>query len=49
MMELLVPPQRFTNRIETFGYEYLSFEARKLAAGAQYAAETGAREAGVNA
>ena len=44
MSELLVRPEKFTDRIESFGYEYLSFEARKLAAGGQYAAETGANE-----
>ena len=44
MTELLVRPEKFRDRIETFGYEYLSFEARKLAAGGQYAAETGANE-----
>ena len=44
MSELLVRPERFRDRIENFGYEYLSFEARKLAAGGQYAAETGVNE-----
>ena len=44
MSELLVRPATFTDRIESFGYEYLSFEARKLAAGRHYAAETGPNE-----
>ena len=44
MSKLLVHPEAFTDRIEDFGYEYLSFEARKLAAGGQYTAETGQRE-----
>ncbi len=44
MSELLVRPEKFRDRIETFGYEYLSFEARKLTAGGQYAAETGVNE-----
>src|SRR4051794_14588632 len=44
MNELLVGPSKFTNRIESFGYEYLSFEARRLAAGMQHAAETGVNE-----
>ena len=43
-MSLLIGPDSFTNRIESFGYEYLSFEARRMKAGAQYAAETGANE-----
>jgi len=33
MSELLVRAKKFTDRTESFGYEYLSFEARKLAAG----------------
>jgi 5-deoxy-glucuronate isomerase len=44
MTELLVRPEKFRDRIENFGYEYLSFEARKMVAGGQYAAETGANE-----
>ena len=44
MSELLVRAEKFTDRVESFGYEYLSFQARKLAAGEQYAAETGANE-----
>ena len=34
MSELLKRPELFSGRIESFGYEYLSFETRKLAAGA---------------
>ena len=44
MSELLVRAEKFTNRVESFGYEYLSFQVRKLAAGEQYAAGTGANE-----
>ena len=44
MSDLLVRPEKFRDRVESFGYEYLSFEARKLAAGRQYAVETGANE-----
>ena len=44
MSNLLVPPEAFRNRIDDFGYEYLSFETRKLAQGEQYSAETAARE-----
>jgi 5-deoxy-glucuronate isomerase len=40
MSDLLIHPDKFTNRIESFGYEYLSFQSRKLAAGAQYTADT---------
>ena len=36
MNELLIRAETFTNRIESFGYEYLSFQARKLAAGTPY-------------
>jgi 5-deoxy-glucuronate isomerase len=42
--ELLIRPERFTNRIENFGYEYLSFEVRKLAQGRTYDGETGGNE-----
>jgi 5-deoxy-glucuronate isomerase len=44
MSELLIHPDKFTNRIESFGYEYLSFQSRKLAAGEQYTGETDGRE-----
>jgi 5-deoxy-glucuronate isomerase len=44
MTELLIPPGRFTGRIETFGYEYLSFENRTLAPGEAFQGDTGARE-----
>ena len=44
MSTLLVRAETFTDRIESFGYDYLSFEARKLAAGQQYAFETGGNE-----
>jgi 5-deoxy-D-glucuronate isomerase len=44
MSALLKRPELFSGRIESFGYEYLSFETRKLAAGRQHAAETGSNE-----
>jgi 5-deoxy-glucuronate isomerase len=44
MSELLIRPERFTDRIEDFGYEYLSFEVRKLAQGGQYEGDTGSSE-----
>jgi 5-deoxy-glucuronate isomerase len=44
MADLLVRPDAFHNRIENFGYEYLSFEARKLSQGQSFDGETGANE-----
>jgi len=44
MIDLLVHPETFRNRIDNFGYEYLSFETRKLQQGQRYEAETGANE-----
>ena len=44
MSSLLVRPEVFRDRIEDFGFEYLSFASRKLAKGRQYSEETGARE-----
>jgi 5-deoxy-glucuronate isomerase len=44
MKQLLIPPERFTRRVENFGFEYLSFENRELAAGETFSGETGARE-----
>jgi len=44
MSRLLVRPEVFENRIESFGFEYLSFAVRKLAAGESYSAETGGTE-----
>lgn len=45
--DLLIPPQRFTNRIENFGFEFLSFENRKFATGETFQAQTGKRELGI--
>jgi 5-deoxy-glucuronate isomerase len=42
--KLLVPQMNFRDRIENFGFEYLSFESRKLVKGATYKAETGGKE-----
>jgi len=44
MPDLLVRPDAFRNRIENFGYEFLSFEVRKLAQGQSFDTETGANE-----
>ena len=44
MRDLLVRAEKFRDRIEDFGYEYLSFETRKLEAGQKYSSETGNRE-----
>lgn len=41
---LLIPPARVANRTDSFGFEFLEFENRKLAAGETYRAATGARE-----
>ncbi len=44
MSELLVRPEAFRNRIVDFGYEFLSFENRKLEAGKTYRGETAGNE-----
>jgi len=44
MRNLLVRPERFRNQIEDFGYEFLSFETRKLEAGEKLTGETAGRE-----
>jgi 5-deoxy-glucuronate isomerase len=44
MNRLLVRSDVFRNRIEDFGFEYLSFQNRKLAPGETYSAETGESE-----
>jgi 5-deoxy-glucuronate isomerase len=44
MTELLIRPETFANRIESFGYEYLSFEVRKLAQGQRYEGQTHGNE-----
>ncbi len=44
MSELLIHADAFTDRIESFGYEYLSFQSRKMTAGSRYAAATGSHE-----
>lgn len=41
---LLIPAETFRNRIEDFGYEFLSFETRKLTPGGSFEAETGSNE-----
>ncbi len=47
MSKLLVSPERFTNRVDDLGYEFLSFENRKLPAGESFTAQTEARELGI--
>jgi 5-deoxy-glucuronate isomerase len=47
MSHLLFRPEVFRDRIENFGFEYLSFETRKLAPGQKYESKTGATELGI--
>ena len=47
MNSLLVRSEVFRDRIEDFGYEYLSFQVRKLAPGEKYDGETGGNELAV--
>ena len=47
MSSLLVQLEAFRNRRENFGYEYLSFETRKLALGQKHSDETGVNELGI--
>jgi 5-deoxy-glucuronate isomerase len=44
MMNLLVSPEMFQDRIEGFGFEHLSFATRKLEQGQRYEADTGGNE-----
>jgi 5-deoxy-glucuronate isomerase len=44
MSNLLIRPEVFRDRIDDFGYEYLSFETRKLAPGHAYEGQTAATE-----
>jgi 5-deoxy-glucuronate isomerase len=46
-MNLLIRPAQFTNRVNDFGFEYLAFETRKVAAGESFRANTGVRELGI--
>jgi 5-deoxy-glucuronate isomerase len=46
-MKLLVEPEAFTNRIARFGFEYLGFEARRLARGERFSGETKENELGL--
>lgn len=43
-MNLLIQPAGFTSRPETFGYEYLAFQARTLAPREEFRSDTGSRE-----
>jgi 5-deoxy-glucuronate isomerase len=47
MSQLLIQPDVFRDQIANFGFEFLSFETRKLQAGASYTGETGDRELGM--
>ncbi|MBI3679602.1 MAG: 5-deoxy-glucuronate isomerase [Acidobacteria bacterium] len=47
MAKLLLPADAFAGRTESFGFEYLRFQVRNLAAGDQYAAATGDCELGL--
>ncbi len=44
MSDLLVRPEAFRNRTEDFGYDFLSFENRRLAPGERYFGDTAQRE-----
>ena len=44
MSELLIRPEKFRNRTEDFGYDFLSFETRNLEVGQKYQSETARRE-----
>ncbi len=44
MSRLLVPPESFTNHRDSFGFEFLSFENCKLAAGKTFTDSTGRNE-----
>src|ERR1051326_382093 len=44
MNSLLIHPTAFTDRIESFGYEFLSFETRALPRGGQFRGDTQQRE-----
>ena len=44
MSELLIRPEVFRDRIENFGFEFLSFQARKIAQDGTYEGETGGNE-----
>ncbi len=47
MRDLLVHPENFTGRAESFGFEYLSFQIANLKAGQSFSGETGASELGL--
>ncbi len=44
MSELLIRPEKFRNRTEDFGYDFLSFATRKLEVGQKFWSETAGRE-----
>jgi len=47
MSNLLVRPEVFRNRVEDFGFEFLSLEARAMEPGQKYSGETAGRELGI--
>jgi len=44
MTQLLITPEKFTNRTDDFGFEFLAFENRKVPAGSTAQGSTGNRE-----
>jgi 5-deoxy-glucuronate isomerase len=44
MSHLLIRPEVFRDRIENFGFEFLSLESRKMESGQSYSGETGTNE-----
>ena len=44
MNELLIRPEKFRNRTEDFGYDFLSFATRKLEVGQKFWSETAGKE-----
>jgi 5-deoxy-glucuronate isomerase len=44
---LLISPETFTENINDFGFEFLAFQNRKMAAGQKFRGDTGARELGI--
>ena len=46
-MQLLFRPETFSKSRQSFGFEYLSFQSRRLAAGGRYEEDTGDMELGI--
>jgi 5-deoxy-glucuronate isomerase len=45
--QLLISPETFSDKINDFGFDFLAFQQRKIAAGQKYRADTGTRELGI--